>query len=148
MQTYISDTWLIKRARYLFKYSQNTTLKSLVDQPDHISLDTIIHAYKLGDRYIYNQVNLGLQLLAVSIANSLILQDAHKIYVNSELLNHDNFSAKLIHSVESQLAFIPTKRDINIEILKKDYYRGARGACPLVALGFIVQHSGYEQYRF
>lgn len=64
-------------------------------------------------------MNLGLQLLAVSIANSLILQDAHKIYVNSELLTHDNFGAELIHSVENQLAFIPTKKDINIEILKK-----------------------------
>lgn len=92
-------------------------------------------------------MNLGLQLLAVSIANSLILQDAHKIYVNSELLTHDNFGAELIHSVENQLAFIPTKKDINIEILK-NCYRGARGACALATLGFIVQHSGYNQYTF
>ena len=26
LQTYISDSWLLKRARFLFDYSQNTTL--------------------------------------------------------------------------------------------------------------------------
>ncbi|WP_445450841.1 ROK family transcriptional regulator [Enterococcus faecalis] len=146
LQTYISDTWLLKRANFLFNYSQNTTLKSLVSQSKNIDLSTIIHAYELGDIYIYNQVNLGLNLLATSIANSLIFQDAHKIYINSELLNYDSFRTQLVNSVNNQLSFIPTQKNNFIEVLNYNVYRGANGASALAALVFFIKHTGYSNY--
>lgn len=147
LQTYISNSWLLKRARFLFDYAQNTTLKSLVNQSENINLATIIHAYELGDIYINNQIDLGLKLLATSIANSLILQDAKKIYINSELLNHNSFRIKLINYVKKQLSFMPTEKNTFIEVLNYNIYRGARGASALASLRFFIKHTGYSNYR-
>lgn len=146
LQTYISDSWLLKRARFLFDYSQNTTLKSLVNQSKNIDLTTIIHAYELGDIYINNQIDLGLKLLATSIANSLIFQDAHKIYINSELLNYNSFRTQLVNSVKKQLSFIPTQENTFIEVLNYNIYRGAKGASSLAVLGIFIRHTGYSIY--
>ena len=144
LQTYISDSWLLKNARFLFDRANNTTLKSLVDSSDEISLNTIINGYKLGDIYLNNQIDLGLKLLATSIANTLILQDAEKIYLNSELLNHEDFKEQITDSVKEQLSFIPTKRDTAIEIIPFDDHRGAHGAAALAVLSFFIRHPGYS----
>ena len=146
LQTYISDSWLLKRAQFLFDYSQNTALKSLVNQSKNIDLNTIIHAYELGDIYINNQIDLGIKLLATSIANSLIFQDAHKIYINSELLNHNNFRDQLVNSVKKQLSFIPTQENTFIDVLNYNLYRGAKGASALAVLTFFIKHTGYNIY--
>ncbi|EIP8077950.1 ROK family transcriptional regulator, partial [Enterococcus faecalis] len=147
LQTYISDSWLLKRAHFLFNYSQNTTLKSLVSQAKNIDLATIIHAYELGDIYIYHQVNLGLKLLATSIANSLILQDAHTIYINSELLNYNSFKTQLVNSIKKQLSFMPSQKNSFIEVLNYNIYEGAKGAAALASLGFFIKHTGYRNYH-
>ena len=65
---------------------------------------------ELGDIYINNQIDLGLKLLATSIANSLIFQDAHKIYINSELLNYNSFRTQLVNSVKNNYHLYQLKK--------------------------------------
>ncbi len=145
LQTYISDTWLIKKARFLFNHSDNTALRSLVSDPADITLSTVINSYQLADPYLNQQIDLGLTLLSTSIANTMILLDAKKIYIHSELLSFKNFKEQLTENVKKQLSFIPTKRDTAIEIIPFDNHRGAKGACALAALSFFIQHDGYRQ---
>lgn len=144
LQTYISDSWLLKNARFLFDHSNNTTLKSLVTNPDEIQLSTIIDGYILGDSFLTNQIDLGLIFLGTSVANTLILHDAKKIYINSELLNVPQFQQTFITFIRDQLSFIPTKTDLEIEIIPYHFYRGARGAAALAALSFFIKHPNFS----
>ena len=72
LQTYISESWLIKNAKFFFENSTNTILSNLVKNSEEISLQTIIAAYKLGDSYFKRNIELGIELLGTSISNTLI----------------------------------------------------------------------------
>lgn len=140
LQTYISDSWLIQSAQFLLENAQNTVIKTLVSSPSELSLDTIYNAYLLGDHFIIDKIESGLQFLATSIANTLIIYDSQKIYINSQLLNYPGFADQLIKQIHDQLQFIPTKRNLNIEILPVNPYKGARGAAALaVYSNFILE---------
>ena len=143
LQTYISESWLLKNAKFFFENSTNTILNNLVKSEEEITLNTIIASYKLGDSYFRKNIDLGLELLGTSIANTLIMKDADKIFLNSELLSNDLFSNQIIEIVKSQLMFIPTKLNINIEIKNFDFYRGSRGACALASLAFFIKNINY-----
>lgn len=144
LQTYISDSWLIKNALFLFNHSNNTTLKSLANKEEDIDLATIIDGYILGDSFLTNQIDLGLIFLGTSVANTLILHDAKKIYINSELLNIPQFQQTLTDFIRNQLSFIPTKNDLEIDIVPYDSYRGARGASALATLSFFIKHPNFS----
>lgn len=131
LQTYISDSWLLQSAAFLFENAQNTVIKTLVTSPNELSLDTIYNAYLLGDNFIIDKIESGIQYLATSIANTLIIYDSQKIYINSQLLNYPGFSDKLIEQINEQLQFIPNKHNLNIEVLPVNPYRGARGGAAL-----------------
>ncbi|WP_164682219.1 ROK family protein [Streptococcus hyointestinalis] len=140
LQTYISTTWLIQYAELLYQSNPSSAIKNLIDKPEDITLETIITAYQLGDSFLVDKIDTGLKLLATSIANTLILYDANKVYINSDLLNHLDFKEKLLEQIREQLNFIPNKTDLEIEILPFDDYRGARGACALSAyVNYIKQ---------
>ena len=143
LQTYISESWLLKNAKFFFENSTNTILHDLVKNQDEITLKTIIAAYKLGDSYFRKKIDLGLELLGTSIANILIMRDADKIFLNSELLSNDIFSNQIIDVVKSQMMFIPTKLDINIEIKNFNFYRGSKGACALASFAFFIKNINY-----
>lgn len=140
LQTYISDTWLIQSAAFLLKNAQSTIIKTLVSKPEEITLDVIYNAYILGDPFIIEKIESGISYLATSIANTLIIYDSKKIYINSQLLNYPGFSEKLIKLIKAQLQFIPTTNEMDIEILPVNPYRGAIGAAALsVYRNFICQ---------
>lgn len=143
LQTYISESWLIKNGRFLFGRSSNAILSSLVQSPDEINIETIIKAYELGDAYFGHQIDQGIRLLSISIANILIMQDCDKIYLNSKLLQHKAFQAQTSALVEDQLNFIPMKHSIGVEIVDFDNYRGAHGACALACFAFFIKHKNF-----
>ena len=144
LQTYISESWLIKNARFLFHQSSSSIFRSLVDNAEAIDIDTVIKAYELGDPYFNTQIDLGIRLLSVSVANTLIIQDIDKIYLNSRLFRHDSFQNQLTALIQEQLNFIPTKRNIEIEITQFDDYRGAIGACALASFAFLIKNKHFD----
>ena len=75
LQTYISESWLVKNARFLFHQSSSSIFRSLADTAEAIDIDTVIKAYELGDPYFNTQIDLGIRLLSVSVANTLIIRD-------------------------------------------------------------------------
>lgn len=143
LQTYISESWLIKNAKFLFNHSSNNILKSLAQTPDEISIETIIKAYELGDPYFGQQIDQGIRLLSISIANILIMQDSEKIYLNSKLFQYKPFQSQTTALVEEQLSFLPIKHDIGVEIVNFDNYRGAHGACALACFAFFIKHKSF-----
>ena len=118
--------------------------QKLVDNAEAIDIDTVIKAYGLGDPYFNTQIDLGIRLLSVSVANTLIIQDIDKIYLNSRLFRHDSFQNQLTALIQEQLNFIPTKRNIEIEITQFDDYRGAIGACALASFAFLIKNKHFD----
>lgn len=138
LQTYISDTWLIENAKYLYQHSNNTVLKNIVSSEQDITLDSIVSAYTLGDTFLIQKIELGLSLLAISIANTLIIYDSQKIFINSRLLQFLDFKEKLLNHIQAQLDFILTDHQLDIEILPFDIYRGAQAACSLAIYHTLI----------
>lgn len=140
LQTYISESWLINKARFLFENSPYTHLRSLVQQADEIQLKHLLTAYELNEPVIKSQIDKGIDLLTMSIANTFLLHRADKIYLNSELLNSPLFSQQILDKVREQLHFIDQERNIQMEVLPFNPYRGAIGACALASLAYFVRH--------
>lgn len=143
LQTFISDTWLINNAKFLYNNSNVSTLNSLVSVADQINLKVIADGYQLGDSYLKHLLNTGLTLLATSIANTLIQHDSNKIFINSELLSYHNFKDTVVEVIKSQLNFIPTKTNLEIDVLSPNVYRGAVGAAALICL---IEFIGVTDY--
>ena len=146
LQTYISDSWLIKKARMILENSHDTVLHSLVDSPDQITIDTIRKAYALQDPLIYRDLDNGIHKLALSLGNVLIMSNAKKLYINSALLQDPELTKRLIQEIQTQLDFIKNRRQVQIEILPFNPWRGALGAAALAEYAFLVKDSG-EFYR-
>lgn len=144
LQTYISESWLIKNGQYLLTHSSSSILSGLVHSPDEIDIETIIKAYTLGDPYFSPQIDLGIRLLSVSIANTLIMQDCEKIYLNSKLFHHAPFKNQIVSLINEQLNFIPVEHKIEIEIVPYDDFRGAQGACALAAFAFFIKNKNFQ----
>lgn len=145
LQTYISETWLIKRAKKLYEMSTNTVLHALIKSEAEINLETILAAYQLGDQYITDMLVSGVDHLAISVANLLMMNDADAIYINSRLLQQPEFGQRMVQTIANQLQFIPTKKNAVVKILPYQATSGSRGACALVALTQIVKNKGYQQ---
>ena len=143
LQTYISDTWLINKSMFLFNNSNNSVLNSIVNKADEITIKVIADSYLLGDSYLKPMIDKGLFLLATSIANTLLLHDANKIYMNSDLLNYHHFKDGVIEQIHSQLDFIPRKNEVEIEVLPMGPMRGAVGGAALASLTSFVDHVGF-----
>lgn len=144
LQTYISESWILKNAKYLFDNSNYTVLHSLVDSSKDISLKTVMDAYNLNDKLLKNYLEKGVTLLGISTANSLIIQDSSKIFLNSELFENKAFFDQILKTIESQLQFIPTKKKAELEILPYDAYRGSIGACAVACLSFFIKNPNYQ----
>ncbi|HFR3555739.1 TPA: ROK family protein, partial [Streptococcus suis] len=142
LQTYISDTWLINNARFLFENVQGSIIKTLVEKPEDITLDVVYNAYRLGDGFIIEKIESGIDFLATSIANTLIIYDSKKIFINSQLLNYPGFSEKVNNLVDNQLQFIPSKNNLDIKFLSFNIFRGAIGAASLAVYNhFILENN-------
>lgn len=145
LQTFISETWLIKRAKQLFELSEASLIHSLVNSADEIDLKTVLAAYELGDQYMTDILDQGIEYLGISVANLLMMCDADAIYVNSRILQRHEFNQRITATIANQLQFIPTKKNTEVQILPYEQTRGALGACALVAFSKVIQSPAYEQ---
>lgn len=100
-----------QKCEFLFHQSSSSIFRSLVDNAEAIDIDTVIKAYELGDPYFNTQIDLGIRLLSVSVANTLIIQDIDKIYLNSRLFRHDSFQNQLTALNSGTIKFYPDQTE-------------------------------------
>ncbi|HFR3801960.1 TPA: ROK family protein, partial [Streptococcus suis] len=95
-----------------------------------------------GDGFIIEKIESGIDFLATSIANTLVIYDSKKIFINSQLLNYPGFSEKVNNLVDNQLQFIPSKNNLDIKFLSFNIFRGAIGAASLAVYNhFILENN-------
>lgn len=129
LQTVISQTWLIERAQTLYENSTNTFLKSLVNNKDDISMDTLLVAYKMGDVAIIEMLRIAIDSLATVINNMTLTHDSNIIYIHSQIFNESNLSSNLLERIENLEAEYMASKDTKTIITHYSKMDGARSAC-------------------
>ena len=131
LQTYASQTWIIKKSKIIFDNIQTSYLKELVLDKDDIDINTILAAYELGDRGIISILNNAMKYLAIAINNLLMTMDADTIYLHGELFDNESLKNLLILNLDSDLSLF--KNEDKTKRIFKPYskFNGALGAVAL-----------------
>lgn len=131
LQTYASESWILKKARLIHATAPRSALRSLVDDPGDITLDTVLTAYKLGDELVIHELRDGVRYLAIAAANLAIIMGTRKLYLHSRMFQSDVLRSELQASIESQLTFVDKQYAEDVEILDFEPSRAAVGAAAL-----------------
>ncbi|MGT2808106.1 MarR family transcriptional regulator [Streptococcus iniae] len=130
LQTFASETWLIKKAQLLFTNAPSSLLKSLVTQADDLQLSHLLTAYDLGDSGTILLLHQAVQFIAQSILNLSSLIDAKKIFLHGPLLEHPVLAKRLHQHLQYQPLLLTTAvPDVCIDVYSQ--YSGARAGAAL-----------------
>lgn len=128
LQTYASESWLIRKARLLYQSTPSTYLHQLVKNENEITLQTILNAYELGDDIIVKLISAAIQSIAIAITNLNMIIDSDRVFIHGELFESQQATALL----KSRLDFEPNLFTLpsNQQMIVKSYspYTGAIGA--------------------
>ena len=138
LQTYASQTWMIRKARLIYESNTHTYLTTLVGNVKDITMDIILQAYHLGDTAVIHMVDLAIDYLAISINNVIVSLDAEIIYLHAELFNDQELGWLLLHKIEQHDSKLLPR--VSIEKIIKPYNKinGAKAACALAIQGHIL----------
>lgn len=131
LQTYASETWLLKKARTIYQGVPRSIIRTLAGCADDITLDTILSAYHLGDELITYELRQALRYLSIAAANIAIVTGAQKLYLHSRFFQNEVLRSKLKMQIENQLSFVNHVCAEDVEILPFEPSRAAVGASAL-----------------
>nr|WP_254005645.1 ROK family protein [Enterococcus faecalis] len=131
LQTYTSETWLLRYSQLIYNNSTSTFLHQLVDDATNISMETIMAAYTLGDPAILKLIDTAINFIALTLNNLNIILDSSKLFLHGKIFDNENILRSLTQllNVEPKLLVFPKKEKIE----KKTYQpiNGALGASAL-----------------
>ena len=131
LQTYTSETWLLKYSQSIYRNSTSTFLHQLVNTEEEISMETLLTAYDLGDPAILKIFDNALNYIALTLNNLNMILDSSQIFLHGKIFENENIFTALTRSlnVDSQLLVFPKQE----ELIKKSYQKinGAIGASAL-----------------
>lgn len=131
LQTYISQTWLIKKARALYSNPETSYIHGLVNSKEEITMKTILQAYSLGDVAILHMMRTAIEYLSIIINNVIVTLDTDIIYIHSELFDNDGLSNQLLERIEENDSEFIQRKQIDKKIMKYTKQHGAHSACAL-----------------
>lgn len=131
LQTYISQTWLIKKARALYSNPETSYIHGLVNSKEEITMKTILQAYSLGDVAVLHMMRTAIDYLSIIINNVIVTLDTDIIYIHSELFDNDGLSNQLLERIEENDSEFIQRKQIDKKIMKYTKQHGAHSACAL-----------------
>lgn len=139
LQTYASETWLVKNARLVFQTTPDTMLRNLADTADAITIETMLNAYAMGDPLVGRFIRDALKYLGIAASNIAITMNPGKFFLHGQLLANETIRSELMDYIERQLLFIGRTYTSNIEILPYLPEDGAVGASALAIKTFFIK---------
>ncbi len=131
MQTYTSETWLLKSSQLIYRNSTSTFLHQLVDTETDISIEIILTAYDLGDPAILKLIDTALNYIALTLNNLNMILDSSKLFLHGKIFDNENIFQRLsqLLNINPKLLIYPKQE----KIIKKNYQKinGAIGASAL-----------------
>ncbi|MEG2291096.1 ROK family transcriptional regulator [Clostridium sp.] len=131
LQTYGSESWIIKKSKILYDNSEGTYLKQLVMDKNKITIETILKAYRLGDEGIINIINLAIKYLSITINNLSMMIDCNKIIIHGELFNEPLLVNLLKEYLNQNIRLLEIHNTKNIIVKSYNIYNGALAAVAL-----------------
>lgn len=141
LQTYASESWLIKKAQRIWQYDASSILRQIAQDPDQLSLETVMDAYRLGDPLITREIREALRYLGIAAANITIILGVKKLYLHSRMFQEDMLRNDLQALIEGQLSFVGTQDSEDVSVLNFDSWRAAVGASALAIDRLFISRS-------
>lgn len=131
LQTFSSETWLIKKAQYIFKHVETTYLRKIVSSPSEITFKTVLMAYTLGDPLIINLLQDAIQAIATNIINLSMIIDAQTIFVHGNIYDEPDLVQLLEELMEQRKPLFKHENKPRLKVMPYNKINGALGACAL-----------------
>lgn len=141
LQTYASESWLIKKAQRIWQYNPHSALRQIVSSPDAITQETVLDAYRLGDALVVQEIREALRYLGITAANIAIILGAQKLYLHSRMFQDDMLRDDLKALIEGQLSFVGSQEAEDVSILDFNPWRAAVGAAALAIDRLFISRS-------
>ncbi|WP_453995942.1 ROK family protein [Bacillus nitroreducens] len=141
LQTYASEAWIIKKSRILFENSNTTFLRQLSPDKHHVTIETILRAYKMGDEGVINILNNAIKYLSITINNLPMIIDTNKIVIHGELFSEPELTNILSRHLTQNKILLPIEDKWDIIFKQYNDRNGALSACSLAVSNFLLQHS-------
>lgn len=131
LQTFSSETWLVKKAQYIFEQMDETYLKKIVSDPSDITFHTLLTAYKLGDPTIILLLQNAIKAIATNIINLSMIIDAQTIFVHGNIYNEPSLVQLLEEIIMQRKPLFSHENKPKIKVIPYRTINGALGACAL-----------------
>lgn len=141
LQTYASESWLVKKAQRIWQYNPHSILRQIAQEPEQINLETVLNAYRLGDALVTREIREALRYLGIAAANITIILGAKKLYLHSRMFQDDILRNDLKVLIEGQLSFVGTQDSEDVSILDFNPWRAAIGAAALAIDRLFISRS-------
>lgn len=136
LQTYTSESWIIKKSQILFDNSDSTYLRQLATNRSHLTIKTILQAYKLGDEGVINILHNAIKYLSITLNNLSMMIDMDKMIIHGELFTETQLSDLIKDYLENNSTLLATEKKIQIEFKP---YLSINGALSAAGLCIIKQ---------
>ncbi len=140
LQTYCSETWLLKYSRLLYESNAETILTSLKPCAAALTIQDISTAFSLRDPLVGNYISTALKYLGITVSNLAIINNPDKIYLHGNLFSNTDIKEELMDYITQQLLFVDDPSDQTIQILDYDTYAGASGAAAYAIKHFYISN--------
>ena len=140
LQTYGSESCIIKKSQILFDNSNNTYLKQLVSSRDEITIESILKAYKLGDEGVITILNSAVRYISITINNLSMMIDSDKVIIHSELFNEPLLVDLLKESLNQKINLLSDNERQNFIIKKYHDFNGCLAATALCISKYLLMN--------
>lgn len=140
LQTYGSESCIIKKSQILFDNSNNTYLKQLVSSRDEITIESILKAYKLGDEGVITILNSAVRYISITINNLSMMIDSDKVIIHSELFNEPLLVDLLKESLNQNINLLSDNEKQNFIIKKYHDFNGCLAATALCISKYLLMN--------
>ena len=139
LQTYCSETWLLKCCRLLYESNASTVLTALKPSAEELTIEDISKAFSLGDTQVGNFILTALKYLGITISNLAIIMNPDKIYLHCSLFSNEEICEELMDYIKQQLLFVDDPTDRTVQILPYNPFEGPLGAAAYAIKQFYIQ---------
>jgi predicted NBD/HSP70 family sugar kinase len=131
LQTFASEAWLIKKAQTIFDFIEDSFLTQLVTDREEITIETLLVAYKLGDKAVIELLQSAIKAISTSIINLTMSVDTRAVYVHGSIFNEDALVQLLNEYISKRVPLFEAEQPPSIQVVPYNEMNGALGACVL-----------------
>ncbi|WP_164683194.1 ROK family transcriptional regulator [Streptococcus hyointestinalis] len=142
LQTYASNTWILKKARLLYRATDKSYLKSLVQNEEDLTLDHLLAAYELGDLGAMTLIDTAINYLVVSISNLTLLLDVEQIYLHGKFISYPKLADKILNTLNQTTKVLENQHFPDISVMPFSVFNGAVGAVGLCIDEYYLSYKG------